>query len=662
MAQKPTNMKTNTDLITKTQSRKINFLISIFFCLLFVNGFTQSPMETEKLLSRLDLSKPGLEKVKQSANNPKMAANELLSYFRERTSVQHFIDRNSKKSALGNTATEKDFVAANNALKHIFTGQSAYPPYFCGDDINWGTRPVPDNEWVWQLNRMGFWESMAKAYWHTGDEKYAKEWCYQLLDWTRKNPPDKDHDYAWRSIEAGIRGHNWTGLYLRFIDSPNFTPEVLVAFLNSIFDHADYLMTVYRTKSNWGLMEAEGMAFIAITFPEFTDAEKWRTEAFRRLNNEINLQVYPDGHQRELAMGYHLGCINWFLRTYELAKMNNIENAFPESYLETIEKMCEVPMKLCHPDGTNAQFGDAWAGTPAQHSERFAEWAEKFNRQDFLFLATDGKQGKKPNSTAYALSQSGLYSMKSGWVKNAISLVLKCGPDGGGHCQPDNGTFELYAGGRNLMPDAGSYIYSGDPEGRRWFRKTKIHQTLTLNGENSAYAPKLLLWQPDENTDILVVENQSYENLAHRRSVFFVDKKYFVIVDEAIGNATGDIDIHFQLAPGVAVSNRDKMIFHSSFTEGWNVLVQTTLQPGLELTEEDSWVSFQYTKKESRPAFCYRLKKSAEKEKLHFVTLVIPFENQAPEIQITRSVIESGEMEIEIFENGKKKIIGYQLN
>jgi heparan-sulfate lyase len=48
----------------------------------------------------------------------------------------------------------------------------------------------------------------------------------------------------------------------------------------------------------------------------------------------------------------------------------------------------------------------------------------------------------------------------------------------------------------------------------------------------------------------LVVENQSYENLAHRRSVFFVDKRYFVIVDEAIGNATGDIDIHFQLAPG----------------------------------------------------------------------------------------------------------------
>jgi heparan-sulfate lyase len=656
-------MKTNFGLKKETQFIRIPFLITIFFCFLFTTGFAQSPAETEKLLSRLDLSKPGLEKVKQSSGNPVQVAAELLKYFRNRTSVKHFVEKNSKTTAFGNAATEKDFETANNALKHIFIGQSAYPPYFCGEDINWGTRPVPDNEWVWQLNRMGFWEAMAKVYWHTGDEKYAKEWCFQLLDWTRKNPRDKEHDYAWRSIEAGIRGHNWTGLYQRFIDSPHFTPEVLVAFLNSLFDHADYLMTKYTTRSNWGLMEAEGMAFIAITFPEFKDAEKWKTEAFRRLNNEINIQVYPDGHQRELAMGYHLGCINWFMRTYELAKMNGVNNAFPQSYHKMIELMCEVPMKLCHPDGTNAQFGDAWRGTPGQYAQRFSEWAEKFGRQDFLYLATNGKQGRKPDSTAYALPQSGLYSMKSGWDKNAISLVLKCGPDGGGHCQPDNGTFELYAGGRNLMPDAGSFIYSGDPEGRRWFRQTKVHQTLTLNGENSKYAPKLLLWQPGKESDILVVENQSYENLAHRRSVFFVDKRYFVIVDEAIGNATGDIDIHFQLAPGggAAIFNRGNFLVASDFKEGWNVLIQTTPQTGLELIEEEGCVSFLYTKKEPRPAFCYRLKKSAEKEKLHFVTLVIPFEKEAPEINITRTAIESGKMEIEVYENGEKRMLFYTV-
>jgi heparan-sulfate lyase len=651
----------------KERFRKSILLIAIFTYAFICRGYAQIETdfsETKVLLSRLDLSDKGLETVKQSLNDPEKAVKELLNYYKQRNFVSHPIDRSLKVSSKGNIANEKDFETANNALKHIFVGQPAYPPYFCGDDIDWGTRPVPDNEWVWQLNRMSFWEAIGRVYWHTGDEKYAKAWGEQLLDWTRKNPNNEAHKYAWRSIEAGIRGYRWTGLFQRFIDSPSFTPEVLVAFLNSFYDHAEYLMTVYRTGSNWGLMEAEGMAFIAITFPEFKNAEKWREEAFRRLNNEINIQVYPDGHQRELAIGYHIGCINWFLRTYELAKMNGIESAFPPSYLEKVEKMCEVPMKLCLPNGTNVQFGDAWEGTPGQHKNRFREWAEFFERDDFLYLATDGQQGKKPDSTAYALPFSGLYSMRSGWDKDAVCLVLKCGPDGGGHSQPDNGTFDLYAGGRNLMPDAGSYIYSGNPEGRAWFRQTKVHQTLTLDDKNSQYNPRLLLWQPGDSLDMLVVENKSYENLTHRRALLFVDKKYFIVVDEAIGSATGDVAIHFQLAPdgGDAIFNHAASSVQTSFNEGWNVFVQTQNQPGLKLEEEEGWVSFRYTEKEPRPAFCFRLKKEDENSKVRFVTLVVPYEKEAPEIQLTRITEESGKLEIEVLENGERKMIGYSVN
>ncbi|MGD0343182.1 MAG: alginate lyase family protein, partial [Bacteroidales bacterium] len=528
-----------------------------------------------KLLSRLELNSSGLGKVKAFANDSVKAAGELLNYYRNRDFIKHPIDRRSRAGLLGKCASENDLKVADNALKHVFIGQGAYPPYFCGDDINWGTRPVPDNEWVWQLNRMYFWESMALAYWHTNDEKYAREWCYQLVDWTKKNPNDAQHNYAWRSIEAGIRGHSWTELFQRFLDSPSFTPEVLTTFLNSCYDHADYLMTKYSRGSNWALMEAEGLAFIAITFPEFKDSKKWRDEAIMRLNKEISGQVYPDGHQRELAIGYHMGCIGWFSRTYDLAIMNGQRDAFPETYSKIIEKMCEVPLKLGLPDGTTTQFGDSWSGSPGQIWGSLKNWAKLYTRDDFLYVATEGKEGRKPDSTVFALEKSGFYSMRSGWDKNAICMVLKCGPDGGAHCQPDNGTFELYAGGRHLMPDAGSYIYSGDPENRAWFRQTKVHQTLTLNGKNSAYAPKLLLWKPGKDMDVLVVENVSYPDLIHRRAMLFVNKKYFVIVDEAFGDGTGDIDLHFQLTPGNAIFNNENFQVRSDFPDGWNVLVQS---------------------------------------------------------------------------------------
>lgn len=642
-------------------------MVALFFVGVVSDARGDSPdfsREVSRLISRINTDAPGMENVRSNRDNPVKAAEELLHYFRKREHVIHPVDRKSRLEGLGKSAGEADMVAADNALKHVFVGQPAYPPYFCGDDINWGTRPVPDNEWVWQLNRMGFWNSLARAYWHTGDEKYAREWGNQLLDWTRKNPNDKEHAYAWRSIEAGIRGASWTSLFQRFIDSPSFTPEVLVAFLNSCDDHASYLMTKYTTRSNWALMEAEGMAFIAFTFPEFHDAVTWREEAIRRLNQEINLQVYPDGHQRELAIGYHMGCIGWFSRTLELAKMNGMSEVFPPSYPRMIEKMCEVPMKLGHPDGTSAQFGDAWAGKPGQYRGRFREWADSYGREDFLYLATDGREGRMPDSLAWALPYSGLYSMRSSWKEDAICLVLKCGPDGGGHCQPDNGTFELFAGGRNLMPDGGSYIYSGDRENRAWFRQTKVHQTLTLNGENSLYAPRLLLWKPGETLDILVVENQSYENLTHRRSLFFVDKRYFVIVDEATGTAAGEIDLHFQLAPGKAVADTENRAFQSAHESGWNVWVEAMDKKDLLLEEEEGQVSFLYTKKEPRPAYRFRTEKHAQTPCVRFVTVVAPYDREVPAIKAMIKTAPSGttgEMEIEVTEAGKRFKIGYSL-
>jgi len=582
------------------------------------------------LLSRLDLQNPHLEKVKYTSSNPSMAAIHLLEYFRTRLAVKHPVDRSLRTGMQGNYASAAEMEIANNALKNIFVGQPAYPPQFCGDDIDWGTSPVPDKEWTWQLNRMTFWDAMAKAWWHTGDEKYAAAWCNQLTDWVKKNPRDKDHAYAWRSIEAGIRGYRWAGLFHHFLDAPSFTPEVMVAFMNSCYEHAEYLMTKYSSRSNWALMEAEGMAFIAITFPEFREADIWRDEAIRRLSNEINIQVYPDGHQRELAMGYHLGSIGWFLRTYDLAVLNGLGHLFHGDYIQSIERMCEVPMKLSHPDGTYPQFGDAWAGKPGQTRRNFLEWSERFNRQDFLYLATGGTRGQKPDSTAYALKESGLYSMRSGWDAGAICLILKCGPDGGGHSQPDNGTFELSAGGRTLMPDAGSYIYSGDPEGRAWFRQTRVHQTLTLDGKNSAYAPRLVLWQPGDSLDILIVENESYPGLTHRRSVSFVDKKYFVITDEAYGDAVGDVRIHFQLAPGDALIDTQQLTARTLFEEGWNLQVKTMPQEGLSMVEEEGQVSFLYTKKEPRPAFCYRIRKETKSQQIRFVTTVQTHSGASP--------------------------------
>lgn len=42
-----------------------------------------------------------------------------------------------------------------------------------------------------------------------------------------------------------------------------------------------------------------------------------------------------------------------------------------------------------------------------------------------------------------------------------------------------------------------------------------------------------------------MTENPHYDGLKHRRSVFFVDQSYFVIVDEAVGNAQGVVNLNY---------------------------------------------------------------------------------------------------------------------
>ncbi|WP_162418808.1 heparinase II/III family protein [Cyclobacterium roseum] len=616
------------------------------------------------LLGLMDFEAGFSAKSIQNAENPLVAARGMLEHFRERSDVRHPVDR-QERMRLENLATEKDMEMADNALAHIMVGQPAYPPFYVGEDIDWGSRPVSDNEWVWQLNRMTFWDAMAKAYWQTGEEKYARAWVRQMMDWVEKNPRDEAHHYAWRSIEAGIRGHRWTNLFQYFLDSPSFTPEALVDFLAAVHEHADFLMTKYSKGSNWALMEAEGLAFIAMTFPEFKESKAWMEEAISRFSKEITHQVYPDGHQRELAFGYHMGSIRWFLRTYELAEMNGKGNLFPDTYLQMIEKMAAVPMKLAFPNGTSPQFGDAWTGNPGQYYDRLLEWAALFDRSDFTYVATEGQKGEKPAATAFAYPHSGLYSMRSSWNPEAICLVLKCGPNGGGHSQPDNGTFELYAGGRNLTPDSGSFIYSGDPEGRAWFRQSKVHQTLTLNGENIAYEPRLLLWQPGENHDLLVVENQNYEGLAHRRAVIFFDHSFFILIDEAIGDFSGILDLNFQLAPGPVKLDKGNLKAATQFTDGYNLSLKTQAQEGLTLEEAEGQVSFVYTKKEPRTALSFRKNLTEGSVGERLVTLLIPYQKEEPEVDVTileNPPIGSQKISIQVSYQGREEIITYELS
>ena len=90
---------------------------------------------------------------------------------------------------------------------YILRHKGYQPSYNYGEDINWQYWPVKDNELRWQLHRHKWFTPMGKAYRISGDEKYAKEWAHQYIDWIKKNPLVKMNKKEYELISDGkIKG------------------------------------------------------------------------------------------------------------------------------------------------------------------------------------------------------------------------------------------------------------------------------------------------------------------------------------------------------------------------------------------------------------------------------------------------------------------------
>jgi heparan-sulfate lyase len=619
--------------------------------------------DVESLLSHVDLERPELARVKAAAADPARAAAELLAYFRGRTSVHHpIIDRADRGRS--EACSPAALAIADDAIRNVLVTCPEMPRFDFGPRIDWLTNRHPrrDAEWIVQFHRHHSWTALAEAYRHTAGEAYAEAYCRQLADWlTACEPGDPAAAIAWRRLEMGIRGTAWTGHFNSFLDSPAYTPDLLVRHLAAFHEHAVRLTAAPYTRQNWGLMEADGTAFIAITFPEFKEAAAWRRRAIAHLVNEIDNQVLPDGMHAELCFGYHRGAITWFERTRRLAELNGLAAEFPPDYARKIERMVEVFARAAHPNGHRTMFGD---DRHADVHPGIEHGARMFPENPRLqYLATGGRDGTAP-PTALNLPHAGIASFRSGWDPEAIHFILKCGPDGGWHGQPDNGSFELFAFGQYLMPDSGCYVYGGDSAERAWFRQTRVHQTLTLDGRDSVSDGRQLLWQPGDASDVVVVENPGYPGLTHRRGAVFVKaapRPFIVLLDDAIGDATGQVDLHFQLAPGRSSITPEHFTCRTDLPDG-NVLLRCAAPAQATMEEEPGQVSFRYEQKEPRPAVRIRVAKAADTPAVRFATALIPYRGPTPPVvELIREPQESESAAAHVTIDGATFRVGYDL-
>ena len=506
----------------------------------------------EQFFALVDVSRPDLAGVKAAiAKSDWPAAKHALA--------EHFRTQQTSRWGLDPRAVGREprfrSSGADNALKHRFT--SIGIPWQFGDQIDWAFNPTtqPDSkwprnhEWTWQLSRHAMWLDLARAFYATGDEKYAREFVAELQSWEHDCPVPLDAPAnvafsRWRTIEAGIRtGSVWPDVFARFLAAKAFDDNALVLMVKSFVEHAQYL-TKFHMQGNWLTMEANGLYHVGALFPEFTDAKLWRETALDRLYRELDVQVYPDGAQIELAPGYHGVALRNFLGPLELVSQTGFD--VPPDYLAKMEKMFAYFLNSMQPNRTTPPLNDSGAGGVMSYLE---EGAKLFpQRADFRWVATEGREGKPPEHTAHEFPYAGQFIMRTGWDRNALWVCMDGGPFGFGHQHEDKLSVILTAFGRPLLVEGGVYTYDAS-EWRRYVLSSRAHNVVFVDGleQNRRRSPTATfvvktplphVWESNATFDhAAAVYEEGWGPKAQRlvrqtRHVFYLKPDLFIIADE----------------------------------------------------------------------------------------------------------------------------------
>ena len=552
-----------------------------------------------------------------------------------------------------------------------------------------------DGKIPYELSRLQHLPTLGKAYWLTGNEKYAREFINEIEDWIESNPPLYGVNWTC-TMDVAIRAVNWIWGYYFFKDSPKVTDEFLLKFLKSLYIHGKFIMQnleggPWRINSNHYLSDIVGLVYLGVMLPEFKEAKRWRELGVKALIKEMEKQVYPDGVDYEESISYHRLVTELFLSATALCLKNGA--GFPDWYMERLEEMLEFVMYYTKPDGTAPQIGDNDDGrlhilanygnwSRLDHRYLLSIGAVLFNRPDFKQAAgefheetlwllgdkadsqeitanslTDYRNDKQLRSKAFP--EGGFYIMR----QDGFYMIVDCAPASSkapsGHKHNSRLSFELFAYDKSFVIDPGAYIYTADKDMRNLFRGTKYHNTVVVDGEeqnrfdedelfsmgNDA-AVKVNRWEVTDEYDILDAEHSGYERLKnpviHRRQIFFNKKEgYWIIRDILTGKGKHNFDLYFHLAPLEIEVDKTFPLVVKTRTEGANLAIIPLESEGVSIDISEGWISYQYGVKLKAPIVRYSRKSHTSTS---FYSIIYPYIKR---IDISEVITEANEARLE---------------
>ncbi len=457
-----------------------------------------------------------------------------------------------------------------------------------------------DIKHVWEVNRHQFFIDLAKAYLVTREEKYAIKVIELFNQWVEENPYKIGINWT-SALEVAVRAYAWIWALNFLIDSKRVDDEFLTRMLQQLCLHGKYLsenLSFYFSPYNHLIGEASALFMIGYLFPEIPSASKWKFTGWNILETQLPKQFHPDGMTVEQASFYHYFTLGFYLMPVIIKQQNG--ESIAGQMLTHLKQILEFSMHLIRPDGSTPWIGDIDNARSIYFTEPenwdfrnfLATGAVLFNSpalkfaagkpwEDILWLfGTEGWQrfqqleSLPPTELCRYFPESGYAVGRSGWGTDAHYFRFDCGPIADGvfrddtpsaaHGHADILNFELTAYGKNFVIDPGFHNYRGDKSWHQYFRETRAHNCLVIDGMSQATHGGILEWSKAAEPQLLKVVNRdnlfyirgthdAYRELPgqpkHYRNFFFINQDIWVVIDEVYGEGSHLVESFLHLSP-----------------------------------------------------------------------------------------------------------------
>jgi hypothetical protein len=416
---------------------------------------------------------------------------------------------------------------------------------------------------------------LLTAHKYTQDQKYLKRRIYLLQTFLEQNPAPVDNNGggspAWETLSTAVRCYNlWFRAFFYLIETGSMSDHLLVDMLKSFWMHAEHLYDFKGHGNNWIVVESRVLATCGIMFPEFTESIKWREEGFKRLSEEFERQIFPDGVQYEFSPGYHHMAMNGFFEVWDLACRNGY--TIPGISEKTMKSSFRYSTHAMRPDFTRLAINDSGAyNSKGRHPMLYKE-GKALEDDSVVWAATCGKQGKEPKELSVCFPYSGLCFMRTGWHIRDLWSFFDGAPMGRAHIHKDCLGFEIYAYGTLFITDPGTVTYIQD-SWTNYIRSTLSHNTVNIDGKDqniaeehsTEYATKRTLWYSCDDFDLAGgVFADGYEDIdeeiIHTRFLIFIKPRCWIVFDEITGTGTHRAESVYQFTPmRIAVDEQERV-------------------------------------------------------------------------------------------------------